>query len=213
MRPTKNTAEHIADALRSAISLGKLTGGQSLRQDEIAAQYKVSKIPVREALFQLQAEGLVNMIPNKGAVVTMLTAAEIDEIYIMRMALETEALRRAIPNLTTDDLLQAENTLTRIDHESDIQRWAELNWQFHRQLYGPSAMNRLIDTVNSLHANVVRYLLTHQTIKTADYLATSQREHRELLALCDQRQVEQACACLQNHLKGADTALTTTSQS
>lgn len=205
---SKNTAERIADSLRKAISQGKLKGGQSLRQDEIAALYSVSKIPVREAFFQLQAEGLIDMIPNKGAIVSILTAAEIDEVYVMRIALETEALRYAIPKMTTDDLLQAEAVLNRIDHESDVGKWAELNWEFHERLYIPSGMNRLLEMVKSLHANVVRYLLSTQVVTTNGYLTTSQREHRQILALCRQGEVEAACSCLQQHLSGADAALT-----
>ncbi len=205
---SKNTAERIADSLRKAISQGKLQGGQSLRQDEIAALYSVSKIPVREAFFQLQAEGLIDMVPNKGATVSTLTAAEIDEVYVMRIALETEALRRAIPNMTTDDLLQAEAVLNRIDHESNVSKWAELNWEFHERLYIPSNMNRLLEMVKSLHANVVRYLVSTQVVTTNGYLATSQREHRRILELCRQGEVEAACHCLQQHLSGADQALT-----
>ena len=105
--PSQNTADRIAEALRKAILQGQLHSGQSLRQDEIAATFQVSKIPVREALFQLQAEGLVDIIHNRGAIVTSLNTAEIEELYTMRIALETIALRRAIPRMTTADFLTA----------------------------------------------------------------------------------------------------------
>ena len=75
------TNQSIANALRVEILRGKLQGGQPLKQDEIAAQFGVSKIPVREALVQLKAEGLVNFYPNRGAFVSELSAAEADEIY------------------------------------------------------------------------------------------------------------------------------------
>lgn len=208
MQPTKNTAERIADALRTAISQGHLQEGQSLRQDEIAKEFAVSKIPVREALFRLQAEGLIDMIPNKGAVVATLTAAEINEIYVMRTALETILLKRAIPRLTAADILQAEQILDRIDQETDNRKWSELNWAFHERIYVASEMHRIINTVKSFHANVVRYLLANLTTETDQYLATSQQEHRELLAACRAGDIDAACLCLEHHLSGADSAFT-----
>src|SRR5688572_16537325 len=99
--------ESIADSLRGDILRGKLPSGQALKQDEIAAQFGVSKIPVREALFQLKAEGLVNFYPNRGAFVSELSAVEVDEIYFMRIALETAVLARAIPDLTVAHLKHA----------------------------------------------------------------------------------------------------------
>src|SRR5690606_18587548 len=81
--PAKNTPAMIADVLRSAILTGKLQSGQYLKQDEIAAELKVSKIPVREALVQLQGEGLVTMLPSRSARVSHLSLAEVDEIYTM----------------------------------------------------------------------------------------------------------------------------------
>ena len=102
-----STAEMIASALRLDILKGVLTGKTPLRQDEIALRFGVSKIPVREALFQLKAEGLVAFYPNRGAFVSELSAAEADEIYVMRIALETAALARSIPRLTVADLTRA----------------------------------------------------------------------------------------------------------
>ena len=101
------TTEAIAGALRNDILHGRFVGNAPLRQDEIAARFGVSKIPVREALQQLKAEGLVTFYPNRGAVVTALSAAEADEIYAMRIALETTALQRSLPHLTIADLVKA----------------------------------------------------------------------------------------------------------
>ena len=91
-----NTPEYIVGALRNAILQGRYKANQPLRQDQIAEKFGVSKVPLREALVQLKAEGLVTFMPNRGAVVTELSAAEVDEIFTMRMALESKALERAI---------------------------------------------------------------------------------------------------------------------
>ncbi|MDX1995586.1 MAG: GntR family transcriptional regulator [bacterium] len=193
----KNTSEMIATALRSAILRGKLQSGQALRQDEIAAQFNVSKIPVREALVQLQAEGLVKLNPSRGAVVSSLSLEEVDEIYTIRLALEPMALRRAFPNFTPRDFMQGEHILNKIDHETDLTRWAELNWEFHEALYRPAKMPHLLRTIHDLHNNVVRFLV--HTIDRSQ-LDISQRQHRELLALCRAGDIEGACVLLQEHL-------------
>ena len=197
IQPSKNTASLIADALRSAILQGKLQSGQSLKQDEIAAEFKVSKIPVREALVQLQAEGLVNLIPSRGATVSTLTLAEVEEIYIMRRALEPIALRRAVPLLTPANFIHIESILDQIDHEEDMTKWVELNGEFHALLYAPSKMPLLIQNCRTMHNNVARYLV-HYLDK--DYLAESQQQHRNIVASARSGNADAACALLENHL-------------
>ena len=198
IKPAKNTANLIADALRSAILQGKLQSGQSLRQDEIANEFSVSKIPVREALVQLQGEGLVDLIPSRGALVSKLDYAQVAEIYVMRIALEPVALRQAIPNLKETDLLKAAAILDQIDNESDMSKWAELNWEFHATLYHVSNLPRLIHTTQTLHNNVARYLLLNYLDK--DYLQESQNQHREILALCRDGNADGAVQKLIDHL-------------
>ena len=196
-----STPEQIAAALRAQILKGELKSGQPLRQDELAARFGVSKIPVREALVQLKAEGLVNLHPNRGAVVSELSAAEADEIYVMRMALEAAALRRAIPQLTVAQLQQAAAVLDELDREADPARWGELNWAFHAVLYAPAAMPRLLGTIHTLHVNVARYLILY--LAHMDYQHVSQREHRAILEACRFGKTEQALALLETHLQTA----------
>ena len=200
----KNTAGLIADALRTAILQGKLTAKQRLKQDEIAAEAGVSKIPVREALLQLEAEGLVTIYPNRGAIVSELSIGEIEEIYIMRVALETVTLARAIPHLSSSDFARAEGILNAIDQETDPLRWSQLNWEFHATLYQPANLPRLLQTVENLNANVARYLTLYRTL---NYSINSQREHREILDACRRRDIDIARASLEIHLKESESAL------
>ena len=199
------TNQSIADALRVEILRGKLQGGQPLKQDEIAAQFGVSKIPVREALVQLQAERLVNFYPNRGAFVSELSAAEADEIYVMRIALEKEILARAIPHLTVSHFKQAGEILSAIDHEDNIAKWGELNWEFHATLYSPAGLPRVMETLRTLHTNIARYLVLY--LAGMDYQKKSQREHRALLQACRAGEVEKAEDILDSHLRSASTHL------
>ena len=199
------TNQTIADVLRADILRGKLQGGQPLRQDEIAAQFGVSKIPVREALVQLKVEGLVNFYPNRGAFVSELSASEADEIYVMRIALEKEILVRAIPYLTVAHLNRAGEILSAIDREENIAKWGELNWEFHAMLYSTANLPRVMEAIRTLHSNIARYLVLY--LAGMDYQEQSQREHRALLQACRAGDVEKALAILDGHLRSAATHL------
>ena len=199
------STESIATALRSDILQGIYKSNAPLRQDEIAARFGVSKIPVREALQQLKVEGLVTFFPNREAVVSSLSSAEVDEIYAMRIALETLALQRAIPHLTIADLTRAEALLDQLDQEEQVARWSELNWEFHALLYRPANLPRVMNWVSTLHINVARYMTLY--LAGMAYQAASQAEHRTILAACRQGKIELACEQLRQHLQAAASQL------
>jgi DNA-binding GntR family transcriptional regulator len=198
---TGTTPEMIASALRRAILTGELRSGQPLPQDEIAARFGVSKIPAREALVQLKSEGLVTLLPNRGAFVSALSPDEVDEIYAMRGALETLALRRAVPRMTRADFVRAAGLIEIMDDERDALHWSSLNWEFHAVLYQPCAMPRLLDQVRTLHTNVQRYLVNYLT--NVDYHHQAQQQHRLILDLCRDRDADGAAATLARHLDQA----------
>jgi len=195
------TTESITNALRNDILRGSLKSGQALKQDEIAAAFGISKIPVREALMQLKAEGLVTFYPNRGAFVSNLSAAEADEIYVMRIALETAVLARAIPKLTVAELRRAGEIIDEIDREENIAKWGELNWEFHATLYSPASLPRIMDTIKALHTNIARYLVLY--LAGMDYQKNSQQEHRAILEACRQGDIEKAISYLEQHLQSA----------
>ena len=199
------STESIANALRNDILQGIYKSNAPLRQDEIAARFGVSKIPVREALQQLKVEGLVTFFPNRGAVVSSLSSAEVDEIYAMRIALETLALQRAIPHLTIADLTRAEALLDQLDQEEQVARWSELNWEFHALLYRPANLPRVMNWVSTLHINVARYMTLY--LAGMAYQVASQAEHRAILAACRQGKIELACEQLRQLLLAAASQL------
>lgn len=197
------TSGNIAAHLREEIVAGQLRAGQPLRQDELARRFGVSKIPVREALHQLKAEGLVLFLNNRGSTVSSLSASEVEEIYTMRLALEDLALTRALTRLNESDFIAAEAALKLLDVTPDASRWPALNWQFHSQLYAAAGMPLLLQTVKGLHSNVSRYLLLHLT--NPKHQKTSQDEHRALLAACRQYDASAARKVLRKHLQEAST--------
>jgi DNA-binding GntR family transcriptional regulator len=192
------SAEAAAHALREAILRGVLVGGQPLRQDDIAARFGVSKIPLREALRRLEAEGLVAFYPNRGAVVTTLSADEAEELGEIRTALETTALRRAIPRMTTDDLRRAQDILDEARHEPDAARWSALNREFHEALYAPAGRPQLLELIRRIHRRVDRYM--YVTLTDAGHQAQSLREHKLLLQAARRGDAAAAEAVLVEHI-------------
>jgi DNA-binding GntR family transcriptional regulator len=201
LQQQRSTPDLIADALREAILRGIFQEGQSLRQDEIAAQFGVSRIPVREALRQLEAEGLVTLHLNRGAVVSVLSPAEAQEIFEIRIALETTAIQLAIPKLTESDLEKAAMILKATDQTTDAAQWAKLNWEFHAMLYTPSERPRLLGMIKTLHVNIDRYVRLQ--MEKMDYLEKSQKEHYQLLEACRQQDTKATVKLLKQHINTA----------
>src|SRR5215208_4995895 len=97
------TPDLIADSLREEILRGAIPPGQPLRQEELADRFGVSRLPVRDALLRLEAQGLVEVFPNRGAFVVSLSADEVREIYDLRILLEGDAVEQSVPRMTVDD--------------------------------------------------------------------------------------------------------------
>ncbi|MBW4688786.1 MAG: GntR family transcriptional regulator [Komarekiella atlantica HA4396-MV6] len=197
----RSTPDLIADALREAILQGIFQEGQSLRQDEIATQFGVSRIPVREALKQLEAEGLVTLHLNRGAMVSVLTAAEAQEICEIRSALEVKAIQIAIPKLGEANIEKAAVILEATDQATDAGVLAKLNWEFHATLYTAAERPRLLMMIKNLHVNCDRYVRVQMT--QMDYHERSQKEHYQLLDACRQRDPKAAVRLLKRHIDTA----------
>jgi DNA-binding GntR family transcriptional regulator len=202
---TANSADAVAGALRDAILRGALPGGAHLRQEELAARMGVSRLPVREALRQLHGEGLVTLAPNRGAEVVALTPGEVHEIYDIRIALETMALRLAIRHLSPAILDRAGAILDTIERVDGVSRWCELNWEFHLCLYTPAGRPHLLKLIDLMHANVDRYLRIY--LGLLGFQGRSQEDHRALLAACARYDAETALGILTKHLAVARDAL------
>src|SRR5579884_3598549 len=130
--PRQSLTSAVAERLREQIIRGEIPEGAQLRQDAIANQYQVSRIPVREALRQLDAEGLITIVPNRGAVVPALSPQDVEELFTIRALLEPEVLKVSIPELTAEDFGNAEailrNYVNELRREQHVSAWGRLNW-------------------------------------------------------------------------------------
>jgi DNA-binding GntR family transcriptional regulator len=189
----------VADTLRLAILRGHFGPGQLMPQEEIAKQFGVSRAPVRDALQKLESEGLIVMHPYRGAVVATLSAEDVEEVFLIREALETKALRLSVRRMTDADIAQANAVLLRMDADTDTAHMAELNWAFHESLYHASGMPRLLGMIRTLNNNALPY--HHLGFVAIDIKQMSQRGHRNILEACRARSEELAVAHLTQHLK------------
>lgn len=196
------------DAIRDRILSGAYLEGEPLRQDAIADELGVSRIPIREALRQLEAEGLVIFNPHRGAVVSSLSIKEIDEVFELRASIEVELLRIAIPKLETEHLARAGEVLARYDdalNTRNVLAYGQLNWQFHSTLYDPADRPVTLAIAQRLHRQADRYLRMQLALTHGEDRA--HEEHRAILAAVRQRDVRKGASLLRAHVLGAGRAL------
>ncbi len=179
------TADYVADALRDAIHRGELADGATLNQAAIATHFGVSRVPVREAMRQLQAEGLIDTRAHRLAVVRALDLERIAEIYDLRAMLEGFVIERAVPNLSVADLAAAARLARRMDDESDHARWLELNAAFHALLYAPSGAETTLELIEQLRARGERYVRLWSRGSGIHRPAEAGVEHAEILRLVE----------------------------
>jgi len=203
MRPA-TTADAVAAALRRALHQGRWAPGAALRQEELAAEFGVSRIPVREALGKLQAEGLIVVEPNRGAFVASLNAPEVDEIFDLRVLLECDALRHAIPQHTPRTLRQLHALQAELDAEDDPTQWLAADAAFHQVLYAPSGRSRTLEMIALLRASVTRLYRAHLSPHTRR--KGWRDEHHLLLKAVGARQPDKAVAALTRHLRETQAA-------
>lgn len=195
-----SASEVIAKHLREAIIGGHFAEDEPIRQDDIARLFNVSKIPVREALKRLEAEGLVQFQRNKGAVVTKISEPELAQIFEVRVLLEVQAIRLAVPNMTEATFARAESICAEFIDENNIGRWAELNWALHACLYEPAQRPFLLNLIRSIHDKVERYLRMQMSLSEGKERAD--HEHREILAACRAGDADKAAELIEQHIIG-----------
>lgn len=198
---TPTASDVIAKHLRDAIVSGMMEAGEPVRQDDVARLFNVSKIPVREALKRLEAEGLVLFQRNKGAVVISTSDAELVQIFEVRAMLESNAIRLSIPFMTEQTFATAEAICDEFAAESDVGRWAELNWSFHACLYRDGNRPYLLNLIRSVNDRIERYL--RMQLALSDGKHTADREHRGILEACRAGDSELAASRLEKHIMKA----------
>lgn len=200
--------ESLRDSLQERILNGEFREGDALIQDAIAEEYDVSRMPVREALRQLEACGLVAMRTHKGAVVTTLPTEQIEELFELRATLEGDLLARAMTRMTDQDVSESRAILDQLEasyQARDMASWGRLNWAFHKRLYAPADRAQTMAILQGINLQTERYIRLHLVL--TDGLEAAEREHREILRLYALRASDEAVAYLRTHILDAGRSL------
>lgn len=201
----KTRTQLVVESLREKILSGEIKAGEPLRQAALATELNVSRIPIREALLQLEGEGLVVFEPHKGATATELNASQVDELFELRAMLEANLLANSLPRISHEKLEEATQLLKKLDKalgkENAANTWSKLNSDYHNCLYSAAERPQTQDLVSTLNKNADRYIRMH--LLWAGGISKAESEHNEILALCKARDVEKAVALLKQHILGS----------
>lgn len=195
------TPDQIAKTLRTDILDGRLPPGTLLQQEALARRFGVSRIPVRDALQRLSGEQMAVLVPGRGARVTQLSAADLAEVFDLRILLETDCLSRAITRATSAWDAEIDHALALSSLEAGRPGWRQGDWRFHQVLYAPSGHARQIRLIAELRDLCALHIaaydrLTDQTPRWLD-------DHRQIVAACHARDGRAATAALGAHIGAA----------
>jgi DNA-binding GntR family transcriptional regulator len=193
----RTASDEVADTLREAIIAGQFADGEELNQVELARQFGVSRVPVREALRRLEAEGLVSAEAHRRVVIPGLDRARISEIFEIRALLEGYLLERAAPHLGPDELAALNKVLKELDRARGREPWLARNREFHRELLSPADAPTAMDIVERLSAKVERYLRRRGGVQRSE---AAGREHREIVEALEKGSAKQAGKALSRHI-------------
>lgn len=192
-------SEYVYRSIRTAILNGLIKPDSLLNQAELAEQFQVSRMPIRDAINMLAKEGLVRIILHKGAKVAHFSLKDIQEVYAIRKILEGYAIREAMIHITDEVLLRLEEinrNITKHDAQEDIDSMIRENEQFHRVLYELCGNKRLLDMIENLWSSYPKRIFWE--IKGRAKQVVSQ--HREIIAEIKSRNAEKAEKLVHNHL-------------
>ncbi|MBV7427367.1 MULTISPECIES: GntR family transcriptional regulator [unclassified Acidovorax] len=197
--PRALTADAITTSIREMILSGKLGIGVQLKQLALAQQFGVSRIPVREALKRLEAEGLVEHTAHTGTVVAAKTTQDLLETLDIRIGLESRALKVAVGRMTKSDILAARDVLARYDASESPREWAELNIEFHMVLYRACGRPKLLKMIEDIVRSIDVHLRAHQSSTVGR--KSPQTEHKDILKACAEGNSDLAVDLLEKHIE------------
>ena len=195
----RTSHEYAREAIRRAILRGELSGGSRLIQTEIAAQLKLSTTPVREAIRDLVTQGLITHDPHRGGIVRELNWDEMQDIVRIRQGLDRAAAEMAVERITDPEIDRAEQICNRLDEESDLGTWVEVNEQFHFVFHDATGSWRMTGILKSLEEAAGVYVAQAQRIHP-DLRRLAQSHHRALIEAYRQHDVEAITKIMHDHV-------------
>ena len=197
--PARQSAEYVYRRVREAILESELPAGETMSQVALADELGVSRTPLREALRMLQGEGLIEARPNRRVRVSPISASDLEELYALRVVVEAQALRLAMPRMTSEHIALLEGSIAQMAHyadERDMRRWLVPHAEYHRALTN-LAGERFAALLSQLFDHAERYRRLHLGHGPS---AWATADHREILDAVKLGEGEIAAALLAQHL-------------
>ena len=203
LRARPGVVDDLAEAIQTRIIAGDIPAGARLRQEQLAAEYRLSRTPIREALRKLQAAGTVELVPNQGAVVRGTTVRDVREGYEVRAELEGMAAALAATWITDEHLTQmreAETLFRGAAGDAQSSTWARANDQFHEAVQAAAGNERLRQTIRDLHKAFPRRLTWGALEADSKLLAENIEQHNEILEAIERRDPDGARDAMRRHV-------------
>lgn len=197
---SRTTQANVVEYLRRAILSGELPPGTRLVQAELATALQISVTPIREALWELNSQGLVDFGAFRGAVVHVPTLTELDDIFEVRTALLPACARRGVSQTTPQQLDQAAVILDQMEAEADQTHWIALNREFHSCLYGTKPNQHLQSVLERL-GDIATIYINLSFARNVTERRASEQEHRDILAAYRAGDADQAIALSLSHIQ------------
>lgn len=198
----------VFNTLRQAILKGELKPGERLMEIQLAERLGVSRTPVREAIRKLELEGLVVMVPRKGAEVSSITEKSLKDVLEVRKALEELAAELACQRMTVEEIREAEKQLGEFKKEilgDDLTKIAEMDVQFHELIYMGTKNERLIQMLNNLREQMYRYRMEY--IKDKEKRGTLAAEHAEIINRIKNHDIDGAKDASRKHIDNQESVV------
>ena len=194
--------DEIADIIRDRILKGEYEIGEKIKENQIATELRVSRTPIREAFKQLENEGLIDYVPNRGCFAKGFTKQDVDDIYAVREALERLAVERAVERITPDELAALEEEWDLMEFyvkKKDSQKVLELNSSFHNIIYASTRSRFLAQVLRSYKTYIDK---TRKSVfNDESYLDAILNEHRAILDAIKEKNREKAVRAVSAHLE------------
>lgn len=193
--------EVVFTTLRQAILKGELQPGERLMEITLANKLGVSRTPIREAIRKLELEGLVVMIPRRGAHVAHITVQELNDVLEVRRGLEELAIKKACDRITEEEMQMLEaaaEEFSKLVDSDNLTELAEADVRFHDVIYEATHNRRLVQIVNNLREQMYRYRMEY--LKEADARHLLDSEHKEICRAIREKDIMKAHDCICQHI-------------
>ena len=191
----------VFNTLRKALLRGELKPGERLMEIQLANKLGVSRTPIREAIRKLELEGLVLMIPRKGAEVAQITEKNMQDVLEVRKALEELSVQLACERITpeqVEEMKMAAEDFRKVLKSGDVTKIAEADVKFHDIIFAATNNQRLITLLNNLREQMYRFRVEY--LKQKECYPQLLEEHDKLIALISGGEVEEACELMGRHI-------------